>query len=301
MGKGTGHMGQLALLCLLGLIFAGLTGQIWAGQAVADGEAQTTTTSAVSADLPVTADVDEPDENEHEDMPLTVEVEPDPKPLEGVKAQGEGPQVMIYHTHSHEAYVKGEQDYKETGQWRTANQDYNVVRVGTELSNLLEDRYGISVLHDKTDHEPPKLGTAYIRSLKTLEAAAEQYDSLKVFIDLHRDAYSKGQTKFIEIDGKEVAQLMIVIGTGEGSSGSGFSVKPDWEKNYQLADEITKGLQAIHPDLARAIRVKTGRYNQHISTGCILVEAGHNENTLEQVLNAMPYLAQVLADVMKAG
>ena len=112
---------------------------------------------------------------------------------------------------------------------------------------------------------------------------------------------SKADTGVIDKDGKEVAQLMIVIGTGEGSSGSGFSVKPDWEKNYQLADEITKGLQAIHPDLARPIRVKTGRYNQHISTGCILVEAGHNENTLEQVLNAMPYLAQVLAEVMQAG
>lgn len=300
MGKGTRHMGQLALLCLLGLIFAGLTGQIWAGQAVAGGGAATTAALA-EADLPVTADVAEPDENEQKDMPLTVEVEPDPTALEGVRAQGEGPQVMIYHTHSHEAYVKGDQDYKETGQWRTANQDYNIVRVGTELANLLEDEYGISVLHDKTDHEPPKLGTAYIRSLKTLEATAEQHDSLKVFIDLHRDAYSKGQTKYIEVDGKEVAQLMIVIGTGEGSSGSGFSVKPDWEKNYQLADEITKGLQAIHPDLARPIRVKTGRYNQHISTGCILVEAGHNENTLEQVLNAMPYLAQVLAEVMQAG
>ena len=68
--------------------------------------------------------------------------------------------------------------------------------------------------------------------------------------------------------------------------------------DYQLADQITKGLQEIHPDLARAIRVKTGRYNQHISTGCILIEAGHNENTLEQVLNAMPYLAKVLAQVM---
>ena len=114
MGKGTRHVGQLALLCLLGLIFAGLTGQIWAGQAVADGETAKTAASA-EADLPVTADVEEPDENEQEDMPLTVEVELDPKALEGIRAQGEGPQVMIYHTHSHEAYVKGDQDYKGDG------------------------------------------------------------------------------------------------------------------------------------------------------------------------------------------
>lgn len=251
----------------------------------------------VSSDRPVTAYVEIPDENEHLDAAITVEVEPAPKVLETVRVQGQGPQVMIYHTHSHEAYEKGSQKYKEVSRWRTADQKYNVVRVGDVLAECLEDS-GIEVLHDTTDHEPPKLGTAYYRSLETLEKASKEYDSLKVMIDLHRDAYSQGLKKSVEIDGKNVAQLMIVIGTGEGSSGNGFSQKPDWKKNYQLAEKITQGLQKIHPDLARPIRVKTGRYNQHISTGCILVEAGHNANTLEEALNAMPYLAQVLAEVM---
>jgi stage II sporulation protein P len=249
-------------------------------------------------EAPLAEVLEENVEHEQHDEVIQVEVQPQPEALEPVKAQGDGPQVMIYHTHSHEAYEKGNLNYKETGQWRTADTRYNIIRVGSELTQILQNQYGLSVLHDTTDHEPPKLGTAYTRSLKTLSAAAKANPSLKVFIDLHRDAYSKGMTRFVEIDGKEVAQIMLVIGTGEGSSGNGFSEKPDWEKNYQLADQITKGLQEIHPDLARAIRVKTGRYNQHISTGCILIEAGHNENTLEQVLNAMPYLAKVLAQVM---
>ena len=295
MRKHTVALAQLMTLCLLGTVLAGRIGQLWAGQA---GAVHAPETTLPPMDWPVTAYVDVPDEDESADRHITVEVEPDPEALEAIRAEGEGPQVMIYHTHSHEAYEKGDLTYTEVSQWRTADQDYNVVRVGTELTALLE-KEGIAVLHDTTDHEPPKLGTAYYRSLKTLESSADKYDSLKVFIDLHRDAYSQGQTRAVEIDGKPVAQLMIVIGTGEGSSGSGFSVKPDWEKNYQLAEKITQGLQAIHPDLARPIRVKTGRYNQHISTGCILVEAGHNANTLEEVLNAMPYLAQVLADVME--
>jgi len=291
-----GNLVRMAMLCLLGIVLAGNAGQHWAGQA---GNAIATETATLPpVDWPVTAYVDLPDEDEETDSSITVEVEPDPKVLESVRAQGEGPQVMIYHTHSHEAYEKGDQAYTEVSQWRTKDQDYNVVRVGAELASLLEEK-GIEVLHDKTDHEPPKLGTAYYRSLKTMEAAAAEYDSLKVLIDLHRDAYSQGQMRAVEIDGKQVAQLMIVIGTGEGSSGSGFSIKPEWEKNYQLAEKITEGLQAIDPDLVRPIRVKTGRYNQHISTGCILVEAGHNANTLEEVLNAMPYLAKVLADVME--
>ena len=91
--------------------------------------------------------------------------------------------------------------------------------------------------------------------------------------------------------------MMFVVGTGEGATGSGFGEMPDFESNYALAAAISTRLRKIDPSLARDIRVKTGRYNQHISSQCLLVEVGHNMNTLEQALNAVDHLAAAIAGV----
>ena len=148
------------------------------------------------------------------------------------------------------------------------------------------------MIHDTTDHEPPKLSTAYDRSLITMQAYHEKYPSIVLFIDLHRDAYQKTDqpTDYVTINGTETARMMFVIGKGEK-----YTDKPFFETNYALAQRMTAYLQSIDAKLARPIRVKTGRYNQHVSVNCILVEVGHNANTLEQALAAMPYLAESIA------
>ena len=71
----------------------------------------------------------------------------------------------------------------------------NIVTVGERLAELLRDRYGISVIHDTTDHEPPKLSTAYSRSVETMEKYKEEYPSITIFIDVHRDAYGTDPRK----------------------------------------------------------------------------------------------------------
>ena len=154
------------------------------------------------------------------------------------------------------------------------------------------------MLHDTTDHEPPKLATAYSRSEETMRDYQQKYPSLEVFIDVHRDAYGNSDTPitdYLELDGTEVARMMFVVGTGEGATGTGFDEMPDFESNYALAEAITNRLTAIDSRLARPIRVKTGRYNQHISSHCLLVEVGHNCNSLDQALAAIPYLADAIA------
>jgi stage II sporulation protein P len=216
---------------------------------------------------------------------------------------GEGPQILIYHTHTCEAYTQTASDsYVATGSWRTNDQSKSVVKVGEELTKLLREQ-GFNVIHDKTNHEPPKLGTAYDRSLKTMEAYKKKYSSLKIFIDVHRDAYRSlsGKSDQVTIDGKSVARLMFVVGTGEGKTGSGFGEKPNWKANYKLAQEVTDRLNKINSKLARSVCVKTGRYNQHVSDSCMLIEAGYNENTLDQVMNAVPYLAEALGATLKEG
>lgn len=219
-----------------------------------------------------------------------------------VDLTGTEPKVLIYHTHTTEAYFQTPaHSYTECGEWRTHENEHNIVAVGEKLAALLREQYGIAVIHDITDHEPPKLATSYSRSMKTMEKYREQYPSITMYIDVHRDSYGTKRTvtepkDYIMIDGKEVARLMFVVGTGEGATGTGYGEMPDFAANYALARRITESLAAVNPGLARNIRVKTGRYNQHISNQCLLVEIGHNANTLEQALNAVDYLAAAIGE-----
>ena len=204
--------------------------------------------------------------------------------------------VLIYHTHTYEAFEQAEDKrYQETETWRTADSAHNMIRVGEELSSLLR-ALGVEVTHDTTAFEPPVLSTAYTRSLAMLEkriAAGETYD---LYIDLHRDAYaaSYGGSNTVSIGGVDTAKLMLLIGKGEGVTGQGYDVKPDWEKNLSIAQAITDDLNDQAEGLCRDVHIKSGRFNQHVAPCCVLVEAGNNKNTLAQVLAAMPYLADAI-------
>lgn len=214
---------------------------------------------------------------------------------------GDGIDVLIYHTHTCEAYTQtADAKYVPSGDWRTTDFSQSVVKVGDELAKELKS-LGLNVIHDKTNHEPPKLGTAYERSLTTMESYEEKYGDIPVFIDLHRDAYEleSGKADCVEVDGKSLAKVMFVVGTGEGKTGNGFDIRPDWKSNYSLAKSVTSKLQKINPKLARDVRVKTGRYNQHLSSASMLIEVGHNYNTLQQSLNTVPYLAKCIAESLK--
>ena len=202
------------------------------------------------------------------------------------------PRVLIYHTHTHEAYAQVADDpYEETEAWRTADPAHSVVRVGEALCELLVQQ-GFDAVHDTTDHEPPKLSTAYARSLNTLEGyAGEPFD---LYIDLHRDAYNESMADHVAYAGQELAQLMALIGNG-----GEYEVKPDYEANLRFAQRLTDCINRKAPGVCREVMVKNGRYNQHVGTPAILIEVGHNENTLQQALSSMPVLADALAELLR--
>lgn len=204
--------------------------------------------------------------------------------------------VLIYHTHTYEAYEKqSPTEYVETQRWRTADENANVVRVGETLAGLLRG-LNFQVEHDKTAFEPPDLSSAYARSLAMLEGRGSQGERYDLYIDLHRDAYSASANaqNTVSLGGAELARLMLLVGKGEGQTGQGFGEKPDWEQNLAIAQRITDGLNAQAEGLCRPVMVKSGRYNQHVAVGCVLIEVGNNLNTLPQALAAMPYLADAI-------
>lgn len=206
--------------------------------------------------------------------------------------------VLIYHTHTFEAYEPTEAEpYTATEQWRTRDGEHNVVAVGEALANSL-NALGITVVHDRTSFEPPSLDQAYERSRQMLEARMSAGEAYDLIIDLHRDALSSQATikRTVNIGGEDVARFMVLI--GKGTTG-GYVEKPDWERNLVIAQALTDALNDQCDGLARNVKIKTGRFNQHISPRCVLIECGMNTNTLEEVLAGIPYLAEAIRQTLQ--
>lgn len=208
-----------------------------------------------------------------------------------------GKKVLIYHTHTYEAYeqVQGKV-YEQTEKWRTKDSKNNVIAVGKALSACL-CAMGIDAVHDTTAFEPPNLEDAYQRSLAMLEKRGNNGEKYDLYIDLHRDAIASSSTikRTVNIGGEEVARFMVLV--GKGTTG-GYEEKPDWEKNLLLAQTITDALNRQCSNLARDVKIKSGRFNQHIADCCILIECGMNTNTLEEVLSGVPYLAEAISEAL---
>lgn len=209
-----------------------------------------------------------------------------------------GKRVLIYHTHTYEAYQQvPEAPYRETETWRTRDERCNMLAVGEALAAHLT-ALGLTVVHDRTAFEPPDLDGAYARSLAMLEARLAAGETYDLYIDLHRDALASTSTirRTVDTPGGESARFMVLV--GKGTTG-GYAVKPDWEANLAIATRITEALNAQVAGLARDVKIKTGRFNQHIAPRCVLIECGVNTNTLTQVLTGLPYLAQAIASALE--
>ena len=158
---------------------------------------------------------------------------------------------------------------------------------------------GISVIHDRTLYDYPSYSGAYDRSLSAINSYLVQYPSLRFIMDIHRDAIedSEGnEYKVVSaIEGRgTAAQLSIVV----GSDGSGLS-HPRWMENLKLAVAIQSGLLQEYPTLMRPILLRNSRYNQHATTGSLLVEVGAAGNSPEEAALAGRLFAQTMVDVLE--
>ena len=212
----------------------------------------------------------------------------------------EGPQILILHTHGSEAYTPtAGTDVVWSGNLRTTDSRYNVVQVGDEMADVFSEA-GISVLHDRTLYDYPSYNEAYDRSLAAIESYLAQYPSLRFILDVHRDAIedSQGnQYKVVStIDGVgTAAQLTLVV----GSDGSGLP-HPNWMENLKLAVALQEDLLTSYPTLMRPILLRNSRYNQHATTGSLLVEVGAAGNSPEEAALAGRLFAERMVEVLQS-
>ena len=185
-------------------------------------------------------------------------------------------------------------EYEATGNYRTTDLNYSVARVGTELTNYLQEK-GFSVTHNTTYHDYPAYSGSYARSLNTLQELLQGENTQLVF-DLHRDAVgsSNEYAPTIKINDNYVAQIMFVIGTNGGGL-----YHPDWQSNLKFAIELQQKANEMYPGLFKPIIVRNSRYNQHLGKAACIIEVGATGNTLEQCMTSMKYLAKVLDEYKK--
>ena len=219
------------------------------------------------------------------------------KPDLGLTATDE-PQVLIMHTHTTEAYMTYFAGYYNPDDpSRSTDNSRNVVAVGEAIAETLRAA-GIGVIHDATVHDSPKYTGAYERSAATVKSILEQYPSIKVVLDVHRDAIMRGDTTKIkptvEIDGKKAAQIMIISSVTDTPS----VPHPDWEQNLQFAVRLQSAVYNKYQNLARPLYLVDSRYNQHLTHGSLLVEFGSDSNTLEEAVYSGQLLGKTLAQVL---
>ena len=203
--------------------------------------------------------------------------------------------IVIFHTHTCESYTASEQySYIPTGNYRTTDNNFSVVRVGSELSKYLR-QYGYNTIHNTTYHDYPAYSGSYNRSLNTVESILKTQSS-DIIIDIHRDAIGSNPNyaPTVKIGEDYAAQLMFVIGTNGG--GLWHS---NWTENLAFAIEVQEKANELYPGLFKPMILRKSRYNQHLGKAACIIEVGATGNTLEQSINSMKYLANVFNEVLK--
>ena len=210
---------------------------------------------------------------------------------------GDEPKILIYHTHSQEAFLDS-----RTGEWEDT-----VVGLGDRLKIELEERYGIKTLHVTDTFDVVEGVTdrsaAYTYAEERVRQVLAENPSIKVVLDLHRDGVSENTHLVTSINGKDTAQLMLLNGLCRTSANGPIEYLQNEYLTENLAFSFKMQTKAAeyYPDLMRRIYLRSYQYNLHMMPRSLLVECGAQTNTVEEVQNAMPLLADLLYLVLSGN
>ena len=200
-----------------------------------------------------------------------------------------GPVILIYHTHSQEGYADSD-----------GTEAMTVVGLGDYLATLLQEIYGIPVLHDRGQYDLPSRDSAYSKAEPAITQILKDNPSIQVVIDLHRDGVAEGTRLVSQVNGKDTAKIMFFNGLSRTTANGDISYLPNPYIQDNLAFSLQMQLAAaeLYPDFTRPIYLKGYRYNMHLCPKSLLVEVGAQTNTLAEAKNAMEPLAHLLAQVL---
>ncbi len=205
--------------------------------------------------------------------------------------EGDGPRILIYHTHSQEAFADSTPGDVNTG----------IVGVGERLTQILTAQYGYSVLHHTGQYDAETRDNAYSRALPAVEQILEENPSIQVVIDLHRDEVAEGTKLVTDIQGRPTARFMFFNGLSRTrkTGDIDYLVNENQEANLAFSFQMQLKAAEYYPGLTRRIYLKGYRYNMHLRPRTLLVELGAQNNTVEEAMNACDPLAHILDMVLR--
>ena len=210
-----------------------------------------------------------------------------------IKKDASVPQILIYNTHSQEAFADSEE----------GNISDTIVGMGNYLTELLENKYGYNVIHntsvfDMIDGVLDR-NTAYNLAETEISSILAANPTVEVVIDLHRDGLD-GEKLVTQIDGKQVAKIMFFNGLSRTARNGNVDYLPNpyIEENLAFSFQLQIKAQEYYPGFTRHIYLQSLRYNLHLKPRALLIEAGSQLNTVEEEKNAMEPLADILDRVL---
>lgn len=211
----------------------------------------------------------------------------------------QGPQVLIMHTHATESFEPYDSEIYDTRHtWRSTDNSENIVAAGEVMAQAIR-AHGIEVLHDDTQHDYPSYNGSYERSAETVKGYLAKYPSIKVVLDVHRDAIQRDDGTRVkpvaDIGGMKAAQVMIICGADVDGN------LPNFKQNLRFASRWQDKMESMFPGLTRPVLFDYRYYNQDLTTGSLLIEMGGHANTLEEAKYSGRLVGQALAALFAEG
>lgn len=196
------------------------------------------------------------------------------------------PQILIYHTHSQEGFADSVPGDVSTG----------VVGAGEYLAELLREQYGFSVIHHTGQYDVESRDNAYSYAEPAIRRILDENPSIEVVIDLHRDEVKEGVHLVTDIDGRPTAKFMFFNGLSYSNKQGniGYLYNPYIKDNLAFSFQAQALANEYYPGLTRGIYLRALRYNMHFRPKNMLIELGAQNNTREEIWNAVPIIAQIL-------
>lgn len=208
------------------------------------------------------------------------------------------PQVLIMHTHATESYELEDLGWFDPEYTcRRTDTSLNMVAVGAAIAEQL-NAAGIVTLQDATLHDYPSYNGSYERSNATVRSYLEKYPSIKVVLDVHRDAIEtdEGRVKAVaDVNGRTAAQVMIICGADKGGN------LPNFKQNLAFAAKWESAMESRFSGFTRPVLFDYRYYNQDLTTGSLLIEIGSHGNTLEEAVYSGQLVGEALAGLFTTG
>ena len=211
-----------------------------------------------------------------------------------IKKEGNGPKILIFHTHGSELYADSK------------NINEGVIGVGEHLKAMIEDKYGIECIHltgrfDMVNGKLQRNG-AYERAEPVVRQILKENPSIELVIDLHRDGVNNNLRLVTNIDGKNYAKIMFFNGICKKWDNGKLVDIPDLvnpyvKTNLALSYQMFQQVYGFNGNLPRKIYINAYRYSLHMMDKSMLIELGAQTNTYEEALNSIEVVGEALGKV----